>query len=80
MVIYTQKFESDVKKLRGSPLTEGLKKQIAKVVEHPDVGKPLRYGLRGERTLRAEPYMLIYAVQGENLILLRFEHRKNVYG
>lgn len=43
------------------------------------MGKPLRYGLKGEWSVRISSYRLIYAVQGDRLILLRFEHRKEAY-
>jgi mRNA-degrading endonuclease RelE of RelBE toxin-antitoxin system len=78
-IVYTAKFERDVRKIRGSSLKEKLEKQIRKVAENPDFGKWLRYGLKGEWTIRVAPYRLIYAVQGGRLILLRFEHRKSVY-
>ena len=78
-IVYTQKFERDVKKIRDGLVKERLAKQIRKVVEDPEVGKPLRYGLKGEWTIRVPPYRLIYAVQGDRLVLLRFEHRKSVY-
>jgi addiction module RelE/StbE family toxin len=78
-IVYTEKFERDTRKIRDNSLKEKLEKQIRKVAESPDFGKPLRYGLKGERTIRVSPYRLIYAVQGDRLILLRFEHRKNVY-
>ncbi len=78
-IIYTEKFERDVKKIKDGSLKERIEKQIRKVTENPEFGKPLRYGLKGEWTIHVKPYRLIYAVQGDRLILLRFEHRKNVY-
>ncbi len=78
-IVYTEKFERDVKKIRDRSLKEKLEKQIRKIAENPEFGKPLRYGLQGELTMRIKPYRLIYTVQGERLILLRFEHRKTVY-
>lgn len=78
-IVFTDKFERDVRKLRDSLLKEKLEKRIRKIAEDPDSGKPLRYGLKGERTIRVAPHRLIYAVQGERLVLLRFEHRKNAY-
>lgn len=78
-IVYTEKFERDVKKIRDSSLKEKLEKQIRKIAENPEFGKPLRFGLKEELTMRVKPYRLIYAVQGERLILLRFEHRKSVY-
>lgn len=78
-IVYTQKFERDVKKIKDSSLKGKLEKQIRKITENPEFGKPLRYGLKGEWTIYVKPYRLIYAVQGDRLILLRFEHRKDVY-
>lgn len=69
-IVYTEKFERDVKKIRDSSLKEKLEKQIKKIAENPAFGKPLKYGLKGELTIRVKPYRLIYAVQGERLILL----------
>ena len=78
-IVYTEKFERDVRKVRDSAVKEKLGKQVRKIAENPEFGKPLRYGLKGEWTIRVKPYRLIYAVQEDRLILLRFEHRKAVY-
>ena len=79
-VIPTEKFEKEFKKIKDWGLKEKLKKQITKITENPNFGKPLRYGLKGEWTVYVKPYRLIYAVEGDKLILLRFEHRNHVYG
>lgn len=78
-IVYTQKFERDVRKPRDNLVKDRLRKQIEKIAENPEFGKPLWYGLKGEWTVRIPPYRLIYAVQGDRLILLRFGHRKEVY-
>lgn len=78
-IVYTQKFERDVRKIRGNSLRERLEKQIRKISENPEFGKPLRYGLKGEWAVRVKPFRLIYVVQGDKLVLLRFEHRKEAY-
>ena len=78
-IVYASKFERDVKKIKDNALKEKDEKQIRKIIENPDFGRPLRYGLKGEWTIYVKPYRLIYALQGDRLILLRFEHRKNVY-
>jgi len=75
-IVYTNKFERDVKKISDNAIKERLTKQIRKIVEDHESGKPLNYGLKGEWTIRIKPYLLIYSVQEERLILLRFEHRK----
>lgn len=78
-IIWTQKFEKDFKKIRDRATQEKLEKQIRKITENPSFGKPLRYSLRGEWSIYVRPYRLIYKVEGSKLILLRFEHRKEVY-
>jgi mRNA-degrading endonuclease RelE of RelBE toxin-antitoxin system len=78
-VVYTLKFEREFKKVKDSKVKERVKKQIEKIIENPGVGKPLRYDLKGERTVYVKPYRLIYPLEGETLFLLRFEHRKDVY-
>lgn len=78
-IIWTQKFEQDFKKIRDRSIQERVERQIRKVRENPDFGKPLRYSLKGEWSKYVRPNRLIYKVEGDKLILLRFEHRKEVY-
>ena len=59
-------------------LREKIEKQIRKIVENPKVGKPLKYK-KGERSLYIKPFRLVYAVRNDEIILLKFEHRKSVY-
>ncbi|MDE1825551.1 MAG: type II toxin-antitoxin system RelE/ParE family toxin [Candidatus Micrarchaeota archaeon] len=78
-VIVTDKFERDIKKLRDKRLSRRIDLEAKRLFESPDAGKPLRYGLKGERTVRIGMYRLIYKREGADLLLLRFEHRKDVY-
>ena len=59
-------------------LLHKLRKQILKVMENPHIGKPLKYK-RGERNLYIKPFRLVYASRGEELILLKFDHRRRIY-
>lgn len=79
-VVPTEKFEMEFKKLKDKGLKDKLKKQIVKITENPNFGKPLRYDLKGEWTIYVKPYRLIYKVEEDKLILLRFEHRGKAYG
>ena len=78
-IVWTHKFEQDFKKIRDRATQEKLEKQTRKITENPNFGKPLRYNLKGEWSIYLKPYRLIYVVEGKKLILLRFEHRKEVY-
>lgn len=78
-VVWTQRFEKDLRRIRDEALKQKLKKQIRKIMKNPEAGKPLRYALRGEMTLYVKPYRLIYAYSGKILFLLRFRHREEAY-
>jgi len=78
-ILLTDKFKTDVKKIRDKTVKKKLQKPIEKAAGDPNFGKPLRYGLRGEWSIYLKPFRLIYKVEGDKLILLRFENRKEVY-
>ena len=78
-IVYTSKFEHDVRRIKDKRVKDMLEKNIKKIIENPEIGKPLSYALKGERTVRIPPFRLIYAVANKKLILLRFDHRKDVY-
>ncbi|WP_024772932.1 type II toxin-antitoxin system RelE family toxin [Aquimarina macrocephali] len=44
-------------------------------------GKPLRYGLSGQRRLRVSDYRIIYTIDhDENIVIINtIKHRKDVY-
>ena len=77
--VWTKKFERELRKLRNGTIKDRVKDQIEKILDNPETGKPLRFDLKGERSIYVPPYRLTYAVQGDTLYLLRFEHRKTVY-
>ncbi|MBT4135644.1 type II toxin-antitoxin system RelE/ParE family toxin [archaeon] len=77
-IIFTEKFEKEVRKL-DSFIKQKIVKQIDKISFNPEIGKPLRYSLKGERTVYIKPYRIIYGFYNEIITFLRVEHRKNVY-
>jgi len=78
-VVWTKKFDRELRKLRHKTVKDRVKEQIEKILDNPETGKPLRFAPKDERSVYVPPYRLIYAVQGAPLYLLRFEHRKVVY-
>ena len=76
-IVPTNEFIKQTKNL-DKILREKLEKQIRKILVNPFVGKPLKYK-RGERSPYIKPFRLIYVLRGDELILLKFEHRKSVY-
>ena len=77
-VIYTEKFEREFKKADNSIKQQAVK-QINKIIVSPEIGKPLQYDLKGERTVYVKPFRIIYSFFNNTIHFLRFEHRKDVY-
>ena len=79
-IVYTSEFEHEVRTVVDKKVKGRLEKDIKKIIEYPEIGKPISYAFNGDRTARIPPFRLIYAIKGNSLILLRFEHRGDVYG
>lgn len=50
-------------------------------VDPVSFGKPLQYGLRGQRRLRVSSYRIIYRIDQDKkeVVIVAIAHRKNVY-
>lgn len=67
-------------------LPKSAKRQIRRAIEtkltaHPfELGKPLRYSLRGARRLRVGDYRVIYRIEPPDVVLIvKIGHRREVY-
>ena len=76
-IILSKEFIKNIKTLDEFQRSK-IEKQIKKIIQNPSVRKPLKYK-RGERSLYIKPFRLIYALKTEEIILLKFDHRKKVY-
>jgi mRNA-degrading endonuclease RelE of RelBE toxin-antitoxin system len=70
-------FEKRVKKIRDNALKEKVKKQIARIVNHPEIGKPLRFSRRGTREVRIAPFRLsyLYLKSEDTVVFLDLYHK-----
>jgi hypothetical protein len=50
-VYYHPLFEKQVKKIKDGKMKEKVKRQIQKIVEYPQIGKPMKYDRRGTQEL-----------------------------
>ena len=67
-------------------LPKSAKRQVRRAIEnklttHPfELGKPLRYSLRGARRLRVGDYRVIYRIEPPDVVLvIKIGHRREVY-
>lgn len=70
-------FERRVKKIKNQLLKDRLKKQIEKIIDNPEIGKPMKHGRKGTREIYVAPFRLSYAyIEKEHkLIFLDFYHK-----
>ncbi|MFQ6120925.1 MAG: type II toxin-antitoxin system RelE/ParE family toxin [Methanosarcinales archaeon] len=78
---YSKKFKKDIVKVKDNKLKKRIKKGIIKIMDNPTVGKPLKYELKGLRSIKIPPFRIVYEYnKEENYIkLVKFEHREKVY-
>lgn len=67
---YKNEFLKSLKKLRDFAAKEKIKKQVKKIIENPEIGKPMMYERKGTRELYVSPHRLAYAyLKEENKII-----------
>ena len=67
---YDSLFEQKVRKIKNAADKEKIKKQIIKILESPEVGKPMRYSRKGTREVYVSSFRLSYIYyQRENSVL-----------
>lgn len=60
-VEYTEDLLKTIKKIKDLSVKEKIKKQIKKILEKPEIGKPMRYARKDTRELYIGSYRLAYA-------------------
>jgi mRNA interferase RelE/StbE len=78
-IIFSENFKKDFKKIKDKKSRIKIIKQLQKLSENSEVGKPLRYKLKGYRTIRIKPFRIIYKIENNRIIINNFEHRSSVY-
>lgn len=70
-------FAKIFEKIKDNILREKIKKQIAKIIENPEIGKPMMYSRKGTRELYIAPFRLSYEYlkEEDKVILLDLYHK-----
>ena len=69
-VRYEPDFLRIVEKIKDALNKEKVKKQIAKIIANPELGKLMRYNRRGTRELYIKPFRLSYCyIKYQNLLI-----------
>lgn len=69
-VVLDPLFERQIEKIKDGSLKIRVKKHIDKIINNPEVGKPMRYSRKGTREVYIFPFRLSYAyLKNENKII-----------
>jgi len=78
VVEFSSSFERRIKKIKNQAIKTKLKKQLKKIIENPEIGKPMRYNRKGSRELYITPFRLSYAyIKKENKVVFLDLYHKN---
>jgi mRNA-degrading endonuclease RelE of RelBE toxin-antitoxin system len=74
---YKENLLKKISKIKDKSDKEKIKKQIRKIVENPEIGKPMRYTRKGTRELYIGSYRIAYSyIKNQNtIIILDFYHK-----
>jgi len=61
-IAYDLLFEKKIKKIKDNLLKSKVKKQISKIIDFPEIGKPMRYARKGTREVYVTPFRLSYLI------------------
>lgn len=78
-ILFSDEFRKEFKKIKDKSTRLKIIKQLKKLSQVPKSGKPLRYDLKGHRTIRIAPFRIIYRVERSSIVINCFDHRKDVY-
>ena len=67
---YKDSFLKTVRKIKNQDLKEKVKKQIEKIIEYPETGKPMQYERKGTREVYLAPFRLAYSYNPEKNSLI----------
>ena len=74
-VIFDPSFKKDFKKIKDKAIKNKIIKQLSKLKDNPDIGKPMKYSRKGTRELYIPPFRLSYMYKKETIFILALYHK-----
>lgn len=73
--IFDPDFKKNFEKIKNKDIKQKIIKQVAKIKENPEIGKPMRYGRNGTRELYTGSFRLSYIIEGDTVYILALYHK-----
>ena len=76
-ISFHQTFQKEFTKIKDKAIKEKIIKQLQKIRDDPEIGKPMKYSRKGTRELYIKPYRLSYSYTKEEstIIILELYHK-----
>ena len=78
-ILFSDEFRKEFKRIKDKSMRLRILKQIKKLAKSPKSGKPLRHALKNHRTLRINPFRIVYRLDKDKIVINCFDHRESVY-
>ena len=69
-VEYETEFEKKLRKIKDLVLKKRIIKQLDKIIENPNIGKPMRFERKGTREVYISSFRLSYRIMSADLIYI----------
>lgn len=78
---FSEKFRKILDKLekKDRQALRKINEQINKVLDYPEVGKPLCHDMKNLRRMHIGSFVLVYKILGNEIRFLDFDHHDKVY-
>ena len=76
-IVFAENFEKRMRKLKDPIIHAQIKKQIVKITQEPELGKPMQYERKGTREVYVASFRLAYRYSKEDdrITFLDFYHK-----
>lgn len=76
-VAYEERFKKLITKVKDASLQQKIKKQIKKIINNPEIGKPMRFSRKGTREVYIPPFRLsyLYVDTEDKIVFLDLYHK-----
>ncbi|HLC54163.1 MAG TPA: type II toxin-antitoxin system RelE/ParE family toxin [Candidatus Nanoarchaeia archaeon] len=76
-VDFDESFRRTVSKIKDASIKGRIEKLIRKIIDNPEIGKPMRHNRKGTREIYLPPFRLSYSYNKANdvIVILDFYHK-----
>ena len=76
-VTFEEEFKKSFTKIKDKATKDKIIKQISKIKDNPEIGKPMRYERLGTRELYLSPFRISYRIENNHIYMLNIYHKDN---